>query len=320
MRTLATVFALIALIATIVAVRFWSQLQTTREQETQIQLRLTDMERAQNLPASVPAPASVTSTASTDAAAPPATDRTPSVEPERKTASAPLSTRQLVRDQEFRSARRVQVRAAIATNYAGVASDLGLTEQEANELFDLITNQQINAMDTAVGAGATNEERQQAARTQREQRQQHEAALQNLLGTRYSQWQDFQKTMPARQRVSQLGVMLASSGQALSETQSKSLTALLIADRKRQTAELGGRVYPTERIAILDYMEQNLKATEANNRQLLNTAASYLTAQQLDRLRRLFDQELAASRASIRMQRAQLEASTAPAMPAAAGQ
>lgn len=199
--------------------------------------------------------------------------------------------RDLMSDPEYRKARLIQARMGLKRIYTGLAEEVGLSEKEIEQLFDILASQQV---DPALNRSANAEDPVRA-----------------LLGPdRQAKWQDYQQTLSARSRASQMSGMLASSGAPLTEAQLRPLTTALIAEEKfvreqQPASRLTGPMTPELRA---QQQEDSINRQEESNRRYLETAAPYMSAQQLTLVRETLEQQIAISRANARMQRQRAEA------------
>jgi hypothetical protein len=218
--------------------------------------------------------------------------------------------RELLKDPEYRKLRLAQTRSSMERNYPGLVEELGLSEKEADTLFNLLAENQIAmSAETQLIVSGTEDQAAMAERSRRQAalRSEQEEALRSTLGPKYSQWQGYQQTQSARLRVTSLGTQLAQAGLPLTDAQTRSLTTAMIAEQQRQNQEMRtmARAMPANP-ADPDYrtkaMEESLKRTEENNRRLVDTAAPHMTARQLAAYREQMEQQAAMSRISMKLQ------------------
>jgi hypothetical protein len=318
MRALLPVCAGIAVVTGFVSVNLWRQLHAERQVNEELRTQLATA-RAVRPVVAAPSPTIAANVTATPAPTP--TPEVPACKPEPAPKPAATTTvatslqeslnrqNELMKDPEYRKLRLAQTRASIERNYPGLAEELGLSEKEADKLFDLLAENQV-AMSAEVQLLSVNTEDQAAmaemSRRRTELQREQEASLRNLLGGKYAQYQSYQQTMPARSRVTSIGLQLAQIGMPLNETQTRALTAAVIADqqRQRQDAQLAVRPAgnPTDPEYRAKMMEDALKRTEENNRRLVEAAAPHLNAKQLAAFREQMEQQTAMNRISQRMQ------------------
>ncbi|MEO8313914.1 MAG: hypothetical protein ABI645_03875 [Pseudomonadota bacterium] len=217
---------------------------------------------------------------------------------------------ELMKDPEYRKLRVAQQRLSIERSYPGLAEALGLSEKEADKLFDLLTESQV-AMSAETQLSIVNGTPDQAAMQERMKRQQamqreQEESVRAMLGSKYTQWQDYQQTRPARSRVTSMNSQLAQAGMPMTDAQTRALTTVMISEQQRQRQEAQTMARPAGNPTDPDYrakmMEESLKRTEENNLRTVEAAAPHLSAKQLAALREQMEQQTAMTRISMRMQ------------------
>lgn len=329
MRSVLPISAGLVVISGIVSATMWHELRKEREVTADLRSQLAMAlirpaapapQRNEVQPVGAAPPASVEAVAKSETA--PARAAAP--------AGLPLSIqdslnqqKELLKDPEYRKAQAMQTRMNIERNYPGLVEELGLTEKEADRLFDLLTENQLNRTSQGTSiltvdtrdAAAMNEmmQKQQAL-----QRQEQEAVAALLGPGKFSQWQEYQQTRTPRMQATSFGTQLAQAGQPLNATQQKALTSALIAQQKREQQDMTSQAARFAASADPDARrELSLKMSEERNQRILEAATPHLSAQQVATLRQQFDSQAAMSRASMRLQRAREQAQGAaqPAQP-----
>jgi hypothetical protein len=316
MKTLASICACIALITGIVSVNLWRELRTERQANKELRTQF----NAARLPSSAPAiaapvAANVAPTAVATAAVEAPVCRSDS--PPKATQTAATNALQnslnmqneLMKDPEYRKLRLAQTRLSIERTYSGLAEELGLSDKEADKLFDLLAEHQVatSAEIQLLTAGGNQDQAAMEERARRQQalRREQDEALRAMLGGKYPQYQDYQQTLPARQRVTSMGTQLAQAGLPLSAAQTKSLTTAMVAEQQRQMQEARTvsrtPVNPADPDARAKLLEEQLKRTEDNNRRLVEAAAPHMSASQLAAYRNQMEQQAAMSRITMKM-------------------
>jgi hypothetical protein len=127
-----------------------------------------------------------------------------------------------------RNVLRMNVRANNRGLYEDVEERLGLTKNQATRLIELLTDQQLARMDQFQREGA-----QGRGRGRLEPSQQDLAAISSVIGAdRMPLFQDYQKTLPARQEVQTLTRQLEGADLALTEDQRDRLVSALTEERE----------------------------------------------------------------------------------------
>lgn len=332
MRSLTLVWAGLALVGGVISVHLWRELRAERELTAQLRSEVGELRAGPlSLPPDevpsqrsaagmvrAPAPASPTA-----AVVPAGNVPQPALDVQRLTANRS----ELLKDPEYRKAALAQARLSLPQRYPGLAEELGLTKEEADRLFDLLAENQLDQtgvmMALPVGANGAPDiaAMEDLNRRRQELLRQHEQELQTELGgNRYAQWQEYQQTLGPRQQVVQLGRTLDSAGVPLSSDQSRPLIAAYAAEQKRQTEDLrrllgSGPISPADQQR---FQEERLQVQAESNRRLVEAARSHLNARQVEALQASLDQQLAMNRASNRMMEIQRQAQGANAAPATA--
>jgi hypothetical protein len=318
MQNLLRIGTVLAVVLAIVSVNLWRELRAERVLNAQLQAQVD--ESANRDAASVPAPrveirADDTAVTAKNSGA---TESAP--RPLQAAAAVPISpnpigpVRDLMQDPEYRKARLTQVKMTLKRSYTDVAEELGLSEKETEQLFDLLAEQQMGP-NLSLSMGADGQPDRQAMEEMARQRQaaqrKNEEALAALIGpARQPKWQEYQLSLSARSRASQMSGMLASSGYPLTEAQVRPLTTALIAEEKyvRDQQPPSRRSMPTNPESFLRSQEESINQQEESNRRYLETAAPYMSSRQLSLVKEVLEQQIAISRASARMQRERMEA------------
>jgi hypothetical protein len=334
MRNLMFFCAALAMISSIVAVNLWRELRAERELTANLQTQLNASGMAATAtvgPSSLPVPQPDAGTrgraqtpqqpasGSAEAAA-----GTAAAQPRLELPGFILSQQEMMKDPEYQKARLAQTRMNLPQNYPGLVEELGLTPEEADQLFDLLARNQLEISDTSLLAATVNgvapdpAAMESASRRRVElQRKQEDELMAMLGGQRYSQWQDYQGTRGARQQVTQLSRALESAGVPLAPEQSKPLTAVYAAEQRRMQEETQRMLASLRSSGPADQgrmMEERLKLQAESNRRIIDGAKRHLNSQQLDALQSSLEQQLVMNRASNRV-RQQMQAQGQNATP-----
>jgi hypothetical protein len=144
---------------------------------------------------------------------------------------APPSTPE--RSEAMRKMMRAQIRANNKRLYADVGSKLGLSKDAANKLIDLLTDQQSGGFEAF--SGTTDEAGYRNAWA--EQQRQLQAEITELLGAdKVASFQEYQKSLPARQELEMLMRQLEGYDAPLTEDQRKGLLKVMVEERERVPA------------------------------------------------------------------------------------
>jgi hypothetical protein len=319
MKALVPVLAGIGLITSVISVDLWIELRSERQANSGMRTRLADGSAARMAAAPAPLVAAAASTPSTPN--PTATADATARKPDSPAAKSghPAATnpalederieRELMNDPEYRRLRIVQQRSYVELNNPGLAGELGLSEKEAARLFNLLSEieiaEQVESLALVNNANPDQATVEETARRQAAQQRQQDESLRTMLGSKYSQWQEYQQTVGTRRRIRDLGQQLAQASVPLSEVQTRSLTAAVLSEqqRQRQTARIAARDFPSpdDPAYRAKMLEQQAKSTTEDNRRIVDAAAPVVSTRQLAVLRDLLEQQAEMSEVSLRL-------------------
>jgi hypothetical protein len=138
-----------------------------------------------------------------------------------------------VRPQEPSPAMLKMMRAQLRSNnkrmYADLVAQMGLNDEDANQFYDLLTDQQS----ANFGQVRTLEPDEARAKMQ-QSRKQTQAAIEDLLGAdKLAAYQEYQETMSVRAEVDMIARQLEGLEHSLSAEQRKKLVAAMVEEQKR---------------------------------------------------------------------------------------
>ena len=234
--------------------------------------------------------------------------------------------RQLMQDPEYREAMRVQTRSNFARQYPGVIQELGLDSQQADEFFDLLADQQLQANDRMQSLwdvdgmdpndqAAMQERQRKVAQQVQENQRKSEAEMAARFGQdKLQAWKEYQSTMGMRYELENMRNTLSANGMPLSEDMSKPmLTALAQANQaeaNEYSAAVSRAAAPAARLgfngAIDDSnMERHLEAQRKRNQRMLDAISSYLSFEQRAAIEKQQEAQLKMQEAQYRLMRNQ---------------
>jgi hypothetical protein len=327
MRNVLPVCAGLVVISGIVSATMWSELRTERQlvadlrtqladSNTRLQASLASQASQRNLAQQAPALAPVATVSDAKAASP---VPPPPVQPVNISLSlqqAQAREQELMADPEYRKARMAQQRMNIERNFPGLVEELGLSQKEADRVFDILAESQMNMnyeMNALRNGAAQPDQatRAEMQRRQQEMQRQQEAEVAALLGpARYAQWQGYEETRGGRQQAVQFGMQLAQVGLPLSDVQQRGLTTVLVAEQKRlmQTLEpMARNMNQADAQMRQQIEEQAMKLQEESNRRIVDGAAAHLSARQVASLKQQFETQAAMTAAQRRLQQRRQE-------------
>lgn len=314
MRWFTAVASGVAVVSTIVAANLWRELQSERQANAGLPTQLLETPAPAGSPApALPGAAPVSGPVEGARAAPSAAElpvaQMQNVEP---AMSASLAARNsmVMADPQYRSALLAQGVASLRVANPGLVEEMGLSSQESEELFQLITlhqmelNEEISRIESNGPMDSATRARIQSVRDEGQSRLRDALAAQ-LGQDRFRQYTDYQETRTARNAVAGIGNTLALAGQPLSTAQLRPFILAMAAAQKRQQAAspaLPRDPATASSAAAAQRREQEIKRSEESNRVLLEAAERHLTPSQLAIYRAQLDAQVAETRAWLRVQ------------------
>jgi hypothetical protein len=213
------------------------------------------------------------------------------------TQAAAMSNAELNKDPEYRKAQLAQRRIELAQTYPGLKEALGLSDKEADRIFQAIAE---NTMSTADQIASLSKPGEMIENMRRQTEKQNEAIHALLGDAKFAEFNEYQQTRPARNQARTFGNTLTAAGTPMTDSQSRALTNALIAEQQRQRQQPpiprppADPSNPQSQTAQLMAAAQERQAE--NNRRVLEAASSALSATQIETLRQQFEREDAARR------------------------
>jgi hypothetical protein len=289
-----SLFAAISLALAVVSIVLWQQLRDERALTAQLREQAAHPALLQVVPevltTATPAPASASAPA-------------PAMAPTDVTAQAPA---RVVASPLIIDPRNKQ--ATMALRYPDLAQQLGLTPEQAEALYDFLLKQQADQRTHTLIMGTGGQVSGQSRREIEDFARQQEADLEAYLGPASQLWKQYEPTLEARRRISELRAMVESSGEPLTEVQKQPLLNTILAEQQRRAQEEQLLTYPNmDQHAKMEMAMQNLKGREQSYQRIVNSASAYLTASQLATMKAAMDRQIQNERAVLKAQLAQVE-------------
>lgn len=261
-------------------VYFWQQLGIERERATQVaaqtealKQRIAQLEEARETlnpfgPGEPPLAAPKGDHAMSSAPLTSGATSGPTSDSEVTVSGNQFSTRPHEPSAAMRKMMRAQLRSNNKRLYGDLVDQMGLSEEQANKFYDLLTDQQANNFSMR---GLDPEE---ARAKMIQARKQHEAAIDDLLGAdKVATYKEYQETMGVRAEVDMIARQLEAMEHSLSADQRKRLVAALIEEQRRvpqpEYSSYGdGEMYNK---ALADWQVQYNERAADRARGILNT-------------------------------------------------
>jgi hypothetical protein len=224
----------------------------------------------------------------------------------------------MLENPEYREAMKRQQRLMLPRMYPDLQAALQLSEHQADQLFDVLAEQQMSQMTGSPppfkpGAAPDPAAIRDWQAQQLQLRKDNDTAIANVLGENgLQQWQDYQNSMPARSEVRQMRSEFETAGISLRQDQADQLLSVIAAEQKRSLAEARAAYANTPVAARTGQIraaggynpEQMLETQKQQQQNVRNAVSSILTSQQMRQLERMHAQQLEMQEVSIKMNRA----------------
>lgn len=240
--------------------------------------------------------------------------------------------RQLMQDPEYREAMRVQTRGNFGRQYPGVIQELGLNAQQADEFFDLLADQQMQATDQMqpiwdmegvdpTDQAAMQERQRKIAQQAQENQRKNDAAMAARFGQdKLQAWKEYQSSMGMRYELENMRNTLSATGLALSDDLSKPMLKALAQANRAEGSEysaalLRGAAPTVARVgfngAVDDStMDRQLDYMRKRNQRMLEAISPYLSFEQRSAIEKQQEAQVKMQEAQLRLMRAQGRAET----------
>jgi hypothetical protein len=167
-----------------------------------------------------------------------------------------------------------------------VGEALGLTAEETNKLLELLATHQdsTSAVFNSSAEGNPPPSAEERSAALQAQQQANDAEMQAMLGSKYSQWKDYNETRSAWQQRRDLGAVLDAGGIPMTDAQSKSLITALATEQRyitQQNRDAANQGRP--------FSESMVRYTPERRQRLLDAASLHLTPQQVEGYRGMLE-------------------------------
>lgn len=323
---------------------FWNELRTERQVSQRLEARLARLEQTDRAKPVAPAPqvqlppapeplveterpaSSVTESKTPPQARPVfqtfaanafGVSRSADPELQRRMQEQRDQQRRMLQNPEYRELMRAQHRESMNHVYGDLEVLMGITSEQAEQLRDLLADQQVRRMEDAPSFiqadGSPNDQVKVREYQERQQQIQskNEQEIASLLGPNYSDWQSYQQNAWSRSTVMNLKQNLASSNEPLRADQIKPLVDAIAREQQRILQPTRNQVWNPQQMdsaARVRMQEEFLERTAQSNERVRNAVNGLLSPAQLEQLTRQQDQQLRMQQLNLKMLRAREEA------------
>lgn len=190
-------------------------------------------------------------------------------------------------DPEMKKSMRAQQGFGIRMMYSDLAKELGLSSQDANLVFDLLADRQMDMSTKALGSDGDESKLEANAAEAQKSKANYDAEIKNILGEeRMKKFEDYERTAGERMMLQQYQQSLSVSGAPLDDGQRKALLGIMTEERLRQPATPldSGSKDVTGAIKALrsgEGFDQAIASQRDTNQRVLARARTVLTADQI---------------------------------------
>jgi hypothetical protein len=293
---------------------FWHELQQERRRVVALDVRITDLEsgKRHTRPELVsPAPPGSPFTAQSPE---------PVTEPESVSEIGPQAQARIrenwnrrIQDPRYREAFREQRRLELASAYFNLARVLDVPAETVDRMLLQMADWELEDSFVEVESPQTNEE-YEAYQAERQERQRlRDQELETLLGPdKFALWKQYQATLDTRNQVQELRARLASTNDPLRDDQVESLVAAIHAEQQNFEEEISGLSYGFQPASVAAMSKSYIERATASQERIHDTAATVLSAPQLNHLDRMLQSALKMTIAQMQLAAAE---STLPDVP-----
>ena len=140
-------------------------------------------------------------------------------------------------DPAMKKSMRAQQAFGIRMMYGDLAKELGLSSQDANLVFDLLADRQMDMSTKALGGDGDESKLEANAAEAQKSKSDYDAEIKNILGEeRMKKFEDYERTAGERMMLQQYQQSLSGSGTPLDDGQRKTLLGIMSEERLRQPA------------------------------------------------------------------------------------
>jgi hypothetical protein len=259
-----------------------AQADAVAVETARLHARLAELERARAELESMPVAAVPQPAAGRDGGRKPATTvadtvaepEAPAAEPADRAGGPPFAAPP--RSAAMQKMARAQMRANFKRMNSDIGAKLGLSQEDASKLIDLMIDQQMGMMERSRetrGASLTAEQR---AADYASQQQKNLAEVSALIGSdKVEAYKTYQQSMPARQEVDMLSRQLEANDLNLSKDQRDRMVTALVEERQRVPAPRY-----SESVSREEYARDMAAWQEDYNQRAATRASSILTGDQ----------------------------------------
>ncbi len=196
--------------------------------------------------------------------------------------------RRLLGNPEYRKAMRAQQRLNIEQRYRDLPRALGLSPEQADQVFDLLAEQSMGAIETGLRIMGK-EDVEAKVRANVDRQRAYETRMAELIGeSNLAKLQDFRESMQSRAEVRMLGNELIGTSDPLREDQMEPLLAVMYTEQKRLQQEWSDVALSNPGKDFASMGAKRSQLAIAANQRIIDASRSLLSSKQLAALEDLY--------------------------------
>jgi hypothetical protein len=209
-------------------------------------------------------------------------------------------------DPEMRKTIRAQQTMGIRMMYGDLAKELGIPPQEAEQLFELLVDRQME-MSTAGMKALDGSNPDQAKDKERlaESTKQYEEQIKAILGEeKFAKLKTYEKSIGDRFMLQQFEGQFGAAGAPLEANQKQQLLALMQEERANSPVNLANTTDPSKQMEMLknqQAVDQFFASQAEYQKRVLDRSRQFLTADQIGALEKVHQQQLEMLKMQIKM-------------------
>lgn len=188
----------------------------------------------------------------------------------------------MLKDPEMKKTIAAQSSFAMRQFYADFLKTAHLPPADTERFYQLLSDRQMALMDGSMAILEGRDSAEARAGDMERKKEAAEEPLKTMLGPeKFAQFQGYEKSLPDRMQLAQLGQQLAASGAPLQEFQSSSLLQIMADERAKQPAQLSANdPAAAARLSDAD-LDSFVSSQQELNARVRTRASSVLNAQQM---------------------------------------
>jgi hypothetical protein len=213
----------------------------------------------------------------------------------------------MMKDPAMREMLRDQQKAMIKMMYGGLFKELKMSPEEESRLKELLTDSQMANIEAAQGLfGDSKDSPEESGKRIAEAKKQTDAKVKEMLGDeRYTQYEDYQKSIGERMQVDQLKMKLAGENLPLADQQTSQLLQIMKEEKTviPPVIPTDNTQLPTKELFTAENIDKQLQWMDDYNKRVQARAAGVLSPEQFKQYQDWQEQQAAMQKMGMNMAR-----------------